>query len=271
MSQGFGNKGGITPREKTILDHPKFKLAGELNSDGKRASFHPYLHLNANDSSKNSPRIVVYTNIEADKSTKSDQIQGELDIIQFEAFLTAIEDACDPTTTFTKEVIELRNYIWMNGQRSEEPKTKGYLMVGRAENGTVWVSLKHFDPKRAAIKFEFGFTQYAKMVSNDGPVEPCVASRRVGRAMVNLWGTYMRDTYRDKTGLPIPKQQNQGGFGGGNGGGFGGQQQGGFGGGNQGGFGGNQGFGGGNQGGGFAGGQQAGGQGSYKADEDLPF
>lgn len=266
MSNGFGgNKGGIQPREKTILDHPKFKLTGDLNSDGKRPTFHPYLHINGNDPSKNSPRIVVYTNIEADKATKSDQIQGELDIIQFEAFLTAIEDAANPLIPFTQEVIELRNYIWMNGQRSEEPKTKAYLIVGRNENGTVYVSLKHFDPKRPAIKFEFGFSVYARMVSNDGPVEPAVASRRVARSLVKLWGGYMRDVYKEKTGLPQPRQQQGGGFGGQQGGGFGGQKPGGFGGGNQGG-----GFGGGNNGGGFNGGFQAGGQG-YKPDDDIPF
>lgn len=256
MSNGFGGKGGIQPRQKTILDHPKFKLTGDLNSDGKRPTFHPYLHINGNDSSKNSPRIVVYTNIEADKATKSDQIQGELDIVQFGAFITAIEDAANPNIKFDKEVIELRNYIWMNGQRSEEPKTKGYLIVGRNENGTVYVSLKHFDNKRPAIKFEFGFSVYARMVSNDGPVEPAVASRRVARSMAKLWGDYMNDEYKDKTGLPQPRQQQ-----GGNGGGFGNNQGGGFG--------GNQGFGGGNQGGGFAGGFQAGG--GYKADDDIPF
>lgn len=264
MSNGF-NKGGIQPREKTILDHPKFKLTGDLNSDGKRPTFHPYLHINANDSSKNSPRIVVYTNVEADKATKSDQIQGELDIIQFEAFLTALEDAANPAIQFTQEVIELRNYIWMNGQRSEEPKTKAYLIVGRNENGTVYVSLKHFDPKRPAIKFEFGFSVYARMVANDGPVEPAVASRRVARSMVKLWGGYMRDVYKEKTGLPQPRQQQGGGGFGGNGGGFGGQKQGG-------GFGGQQGGGGfgGGQSGGFGGGFQAGTP-SYSADDDVPF
>lgn len=260
---GF-NKGGIQPRPKGITDHPNMKLKGELNSDGKRPTFHPYLHQNSNDSSKNAPRIVVYTNVEADKATKSDQIQGELDIIQFEAFITAIEDAADPNIKFDKEIVELRNYIWMNGQRSEEPKTKAYLIVGRNENGTVYVSLKHFDPKRPALKFEFGYSVYARMVSQEGPVEPAVASRRVARAMATLWGTFMRDEYRDKTGLPLPRQPQQGG-------GFGGQQQGGFGGGGFGG--GNQGGGfGGNGGGGFNGGFQAGGnQGGYKPDDDIPF
>lgn len=239
-------KGPITPRPKGITDHPKMKLSGEINSDGKRPTFHPYLHQNSNDPSKNSPRIVVYTNIEADKSSKQDQIQGELDIIQYEAFLGAINDAADPSIDFKQEVIELRNYIWMNGQRSEEPKTKAYLIVGRNENGTVFVSLKHFDPKRAAIRFEFGFTQYARMVSQEGPMEPAVASRRVARAMAKIWSYTMLKEWADKTTLPLPPQRNnqQGGFG---------QQQGGFG---------NQ------QGGGFGGGFQAGNQGGYNADDD---
>lgn len=224
---GF-SKGPMTPRPKGITDHPRFKLTGDLNSDGKRPSFHPYLHQNANDPSKNSPRIVVYTNVEADRATKSDQIQGELDLVQFDAFIQAVEDAANPLVPFTKEVIELRNYIWMNGQRSEEPKTKAYLIVGRNENGTVYVSLKHFDPKRPAIKFEFGFSVYGRYVSNDGQVEPSLASRRTAKAMAKMWSKYMLDEYGAKTTLPLPPQRP--GFGGQQQGGFGGQQQGGFGG-----------------------------------------
>ncbi len=259
MSQGF-NKGGIQPRPKGITDHPLMKLHGELNSSGKRPTFHPYLHQNQNDSSKNAPRIVVYTNDDADKSMKQDQIQGELDLVAYMGFIQAIEDAANPLITdFKQEVIELRNYIWMNGQRSEEPKTKAYLIVGRNENGTVFVSLKHFDPKRAAIKFEFGYTVYVRMVSQEGPMSPAVASRRVAKSMARIWGETMLKEWQEKTGLPIPKQQQQGGgFGGGNKGGFGGgQQQGGFGGGQQ-------------QGGGFGGGFQAGGNGGgYNADDDV--
>lgn len=240
-------KGPITPRPKGITDHPKMKLTGELNADGKRPTFHPYLHQNSNDPSKNSPRIVVYTNLESDKSMKQDQIQGELDIIQYEAFLDAINDAANPLIDFKQEVIELRNYIWMNGQRSEEPKTKAYLIVGRNDNGTVFVSLKHFDPKRSAIRFEFGFSVYARMVKQDGPMEPAVASRRVAKAMAKIWSYTMLKEWADKTTLPLPPQRNnqQGGFGGG-------QQQGGFG--------------GGNQGGGFNGGFQVGG--GYNPDDD---
>ena len=249
---GF-NKGPIAPRPKGITDHPKFKLTGDLNSDGKRPTFHPYLHQNSNDSSKNAPRISVYTNVEADKATKQDHIQGELDIIQFNCFIQAIEDAANPNITFSKEVVELRNYIWMNGQRSEEPKTKAYLIVGRNENGTVYVSLKHFDPKRQAIKFEFGYSTYARAVSNEGPVEPSLASRRAAISYARLWGGYMNDEYREKTGLPVPQQRP----------GFGGQQQGGFGGQQQGGFGGGK-----PAGGGFGGGFQVGG-GSYNADDDI--
>lgn len=256
MSQGF-NKGAIPPRPKGITDHPKMKLTGDLNSDGKRPTFHPYLHQNSNDPSKNSPRIVVYTNIEADKASKQDQIQGELDIVMFDGFLQAIRDAANPTIQFNQEVIELRNYIWMNGQRSEEPKTKGYLIVGRNDNGTVFVSLKHFDPKRPAIKFEFGYSVYARMVSQEGPMEPAVASRRVANAMATLWEKAMYKEWLEKTGLPIPKPRpGQQGFGGQQGG-FGGQQGGGFGGGQQ-------------QGGGFGGGFQAGGNGGgYNADDDV--
>lgn len=215
MSQ---QRGGIAPRKKTILDHPKFKLSGPLNADGKRATFHPYLHINGNDASKNAPRIVVYTNLEADKQSKQDQIQGELGLSDFMTFVDAIRDAADPRVEFKQEIIELRNYIWMNGQRSEEVKTKAYLIVGRKDDGVVYVSLKHFDPRRGAIQFDFGYNEYVRLVRNEGPMEPCVASRRVARAMADLWGSYMKDEYRENTTLPEPRQQQ--GFGGNNQGGF---------------------------------------------------
>ena len=258
MSQGFG-KGPITPRPKGITDHPLQKLHGELNNSGKRPSFHPYLHQNSNDSSKNAPRIVVYTNDDADKQMKQDQIQGELDLVAYLGFIQAIRDAANPNVEFKQEVVELRNYIWMNGQRSEEPKTKAYLIVGRNDTGTVYVSLKHFDPKRAALKFEFGYSVYVRMVAQEGQISPAVASRRVANSMATLWESSMIKEWQDKTGLPIPKQMNQqgGGFGG-NKGGFGGQQQGGFGGQQQGGFGGQGGF-----------GQQAKPAGGYAADDDV--
>ena len=257
MSNGF-NKGPATPREKTITDHPLNKIHGPLNSSGKKPTFHPYLHINGNDSSKNAPRVVVYTNDDQDKSMKQDQITGELDLVTYLGFIDAIFDAANPDKEFTQEVIELRNYIWMNGQRSEEPKTKAYLIVGRNENGTVYVSLKHFDPKRAALKFEFAHGVYTRLVSQEGAVAPAVASRRVARAQAELWKATMLKMWQEKTGLPIPKQMNQGGFGGNNGG-FGGQKQGGFGGGQQ-------------QGGGFGGGFQAGGNGgggNYNAADDT--
>lgn len=238
-------QGGIQPRKKTVLDLPKFKLVGELNADGKRPTFHPYLHVNANDQSKNSPRIVVYTNLESDKQMKQDQIQGEMDLDVFLAFIDGIRDAADPSKDFKKETYDLRNYIWMNGQRSEEAKTKAYLIVGRKENGVVFVSLKHFDTRRPAIAFDFGFNEYTRMVSNEGPIEPAVASRRIARARAKMWETYMLDEFRDNHAQPQPKQQQ----------GYGGNQNGGgnYGGNNNTGYGGNNnrgGYGGGNQGGG---------------------
>lgn len=238
-------QGGIQPRKKTVLDLPKFKLAGDLNADGKRPTFHPYLHINANDQSKNSPRIVVYTNLESDKQTKQDQIQGEMDLDVFLAFIAGIRDAADPTKDFKKETYDLRNYIWMNGQRSEEAKTKAYLIVGRKENGVVYVSLKHFDTRRQAIAFEFGLNEYTRMVSNEGPIEPAVASRRVANARATIWERYMLDEYRDNHAQPLPRQQQ----GGGNNGYGNNQRNGNQGGGNYGGN--NYGGGNGNSGGGY--------------------
>lgn len=257
-------RGGMQPRQKTKADHPIYKMKGAVNSDGKRPTIQFYLHVNANDPSKNAPRCVVYTNSVNDKATKTDQVQGEMDIQIFNSIMDAINDAADPTKEFKQETIELLNFTWMGGQRSNEPMPKAYVIVARRDSGVVFISLKHFDKNRAAIPFDFGFSEFARLLGEGGNPDAVKESRRAARSMAKMWSDVVNKEYLERMELPQPKPQqgfggNNGGFGGGNGGFGGGQNN----------FKQNNGF---NQGGGFGGQQaQSNAPAAYDFDNDTLF
>lgn len=164
MSGNFGNP---QPREKTVLDHPRYKIYGPRLDGGKGApTFHLFYNVNRDDGAKSAPRIYVYTNQDSDQGNSNGRIDANIDMNVALTFLKLIEKAANAPIGQTYESVGIQNlaYVWKQKQRSEKPMQQSTIVVGREPDGRVYMSLLHFNKERPRIKFYFGFSQFHKFV-----------------------------------------------------------------------------------------------------------
>lgn len=164
MSGNFGNP---QPREKTVLDHPRYKIYGPRLDGGKGApTFHLFYNVNRDDGAKSAPRIYVYTNQDADQGNNNGRIDANIDMNVALTFLKLIEKAANTPMGQAYESVGIQNlaYVWKQKQRSEKPMQQSTMVVGREPDGRVYMSLLHFNKERPRIKFYFGFSQFHKFV-----------------------------------------------------------------------------------------------------------
>lgn len=162
-----GNFGNPQPREKTVLDHPRYKIYGPRLEGGKGApTFHLFYNVNRDDGAKSAPRIYVYTNQDADQGNNNGRIDANIDMNVALTFLKLIEKAANTPVGQPYESVGIQNlaYVWKQKQRSEKPMQQSTIVVGREPDGRVYVSLLHFNKERPRIKFYFGFSQFHKFV-----------------------------------------------------------------------------------------------------------
>lgn len=215
-------------RKKTAMDHAKLKLYGERIDGAKQApSFAWYLTEDGN------PRIDVYTGVDGDKD--NGRIRAAMDIKVAMFVCELIKRAIDNDGP-CRFYVENSNYTWYQGQRSEQPKVLSKTVVGKAEDGRVYITVIAKD--RPTATFYFTSPYFHKSLDGDGsPMDKALESQLYAKGYVSiveqLLATVSALTYK----TPEPRQGGQNGQGGGNRGGQGGgwKQQGGQGGGNRGG------------------------------------
>lgn len=193
---------------------------------------------------RNNPRVIVATNDPALKNPENQygRITAALDPVVFFSFLEFIEK-CVRSTGPTKYKIENFNHGYANGQRSQEIEHLSNLIIGRDEEGHIYLSVTSTKANWPVIKFNFGFAdrRYHHVVKGDGsPLSTVETSQLVAMAYYRLLqqlAASVMDTHYEEP--PAPQGgfnkggKPGGGYGnrqGGGGGGYGGQRPGGGGG-----------------------------------------
>jgi hypothetical protein len=208
-------------RKKIALDNRKLGLIGLIGPGMKPSSLGWGLY-------SNNPRIIVYTNDPGD-TVDYGKIAAHLDTPTFYAFIDAIRLAADDKLPDGKVVFQNKNFIYPKGQRSETPVIQSQLVVGRDEDGAIWISV--LAKERPKIKFYFITPEFHTLLNGKGePLGKGLVSQMYARAYASMLEQMYGHLSVTEYVEPVKKpQQGQGGAGqgGGNRGGYGGQQSGG--------------------------------------------
>ena len=156
----FGN---LPPRKKIALDNRKLSLFAPCPSAaGKIASLAWRLV-------SNNPRITVYTNDPADMTEKNSNglIAAALDAPVFFLLMKLIYKIID-SPNGTKEKIENKNYIFPGGKRSDKPVIVSEIIVGKDDDGVVFLSVVAYDKTRPRIKFELVPSEFHSLYHQNG-------------------------------------------------------------------------------------------------------
>ncbi len=229
---------------------------------------------------RENPRITVKTNDPGDEQNSYGKITGAMDPVTWGVLMQHIKDLIKNPVKDIKVIDNLNNY--KGGQKFDEPQHINRTLVGRDDDGRIWIKL--LEEGRPSPTFYFGPPKYHNLIRMDKtPVPAGEASQLYAQAVVKMLTEVMttsmgkRDDGEEDTAAanaqaaqrPAGQGVWQGRQGGGGGGGWQGRQGGGGGGwqGRQGGGGGGwqnrQGGGGGgqwqNRGGNGGGGGQGGG------------
>jgi hypothetical protein len=152
MSQQFKK------REKTALDHMKLRMYGEKIDGSKDSpSFLFYMTMDGN------PRIDVYTGVQGDKD--NGLIRAAMDIRTARGFLKLMQHVVDQDGA-CRFYIENQAYSWPGGKRSEKPSMTSRTVVGKAEDGRVYVSVIADGRPKAIFYMSSPF--FHKMTDSEG-------------------------------------------------------------------------------------------------------
>lgn len=218
------NNSRFPERKKMVLDNEKLRLRAP-NAKGKMASLNWGLY-------SNNPRLTVYTN-DPDDTVDNGVIRAALDAPTFFAFLELLSEAINSREAFRKKIDNL-NFTFPGGRRSETPSVVSSLIIGREDDGTIYISVAA--PRRPVVKFPFTNPDFHNFYHGDGTqYSKADISNVYARSYLRMLSTLMTVAMDTNYTPPKPREDNGGGFKGKSGGG---------------------GYGGGNKGGSYGGGRQ---------------
>ena len=111
---------------------------------------------------KNNPYIRVYTGDPADENerTKNGRIQAELDLPHMYLIFQLIRTAVSKENGW-KNCLEIKNFIFPGGKKSEKPVNTCDIWVGKDKEGCVYISLiDKLIKDRPVIKFDIAMNGY---------------------------------------------------------------------------------------------------------------
>lgn len=121
------------PREKNAFDNAALKLVG-VPENGNKA---PQLAVNI---TKNRAVLTVFTNDPNDTKDYG-KIRVQLTGPYFNAVLYLLEQAAQGKLEGGRKFIEIKDFAFPGGKRTEQPIVLGRVIVGRDEDGLVWISV----------------------------------------------------------------------------------------------------------------------------------
>ena len=145
-------------RKKIALDESKLKLSGPQQDGGRgRPTLAVGLH-------KNQPRLDVYTNDPNDK-TDNGRIRAAMDSLTFFALLESLNQVIESPGKIMKAV-QNRGYSFRGGKRSEQPETLSTTIVGKDDDGRVYIEV--VAERRPRIKFYFLSSNWHHLMDQSG-------------------------------------------------------------------------------------------------------
>lgn len=152
-------------RKRIALNNSKLSLSAPLPG-----AKNVYSTLSV-DIYKNNPRIEVSTkdpNLQG-KENDFGKIRAAMDTPMFFAFLAMLKEAIDSNNPMERRIENL-NHTYEGGQRSQEIQLVSTLVVGRDQEGHVYVSVLPVKPGWPKIKFVFGVPdqRFHRFLNTDG-------------------------------------------------------------------------------------------------------
>lgn len=220
MAYNDKQKPAFPPKPKGPLDNDKITLYTPVpGQPGKKSRLIWGMF-------QNNPRVIVYTNNEANSSKENDfgKITAALDAPVFFGLLELLESLTEKPND-TKFKIENKNYTWFGGRRSETPVLVSELWVGKDKEGAMWISVTASG--RPKIVFYFEFSDYHFFLHGDGtPMSKqegsVVACRSYCKLLRGMYENLLVTSYVDPNIAKAAKEAAQSG--GGNRGGYSPQQ-----------------------------------------------
>lgn len=145
------------PRKKIALDNPKLTMYAP-NSVGKSARL-------AWGLVDNNPRITVHTNDPNDSNNDYGRISAHLDATTLYAIFELLKATIDAPGK-CRDKIDCLKYTFPNGKRSDKPSVTASVVVGKDENGVIWISLSAY--QRPQIQFKFSNPDFHHFIHEDG-------------------------------------------------------------------------------------------------------
>lgn len=207
------NNGRSYPqRKKNALDNRHLKLSAPCPSAaGKWSTLGWGLYKN------DMPRMTVYTNDPADSGNDNGMIRAPMRAPDFFALMAWLNKLKEMTTA-TRHKIELKDYIYPGGKRSNDKVVVAILWVGRDEEGVIWISPQSTDNSRPKIKFPMGPADWSNWIDAQGTeVNKAEISALYTDSYVTMISRVMEQLLVSEYKEPEQKQNNNGGGGGGGG------------------------------------------------------
>jgi uncharacterized membrane protein YgcG len=190
------------PRPKTVLNHRSLSMYAP-NGEGKFSNL-------SFDIKKNDVLITVRTNIPADANNDYGRLQAQVPLDKFYTFLEMVEAAALADQPFRWAYEHKDRKFIGQGKMTDGPVLLYRLVVGREENGVVYISVVL--EKRPNIKFSFLNDTKTTFKDSDGNEMPknleskFLALGKI-KAIREFVGVVVKELYKH----PEPKQQNGGG------------------------------------------------------------
>lgn len=208
------------PRVKTILDSDKLSLSTQA-PEGKG-----YSKMFWTVTSTGNPHLVVYTNVPNDRD--NGKIEAKLNLVSYYQLVLLLKEVITgPSTKDGKPfgyVMENKNFRWFGKEKSKDVEVLTKIVIGKDEDGKVFISLLSADKDRPKIKFEFGKREWHDFMYRDGtPLSAGDVSQMHAMTWVEMVPNIITTMCTNNYKHPEPKNKDGGGGGGYNrGGGSGG-------------------------------------------------
>ncbi len=172
----FNNEGfGGVSQVKNSIDNTIIKVYGKKLENGTGA---PSLSVKLVQTRADMQiRVDVYTNVANDK--EKGLIRQDFSIYSFNWFLEQMELALhgnaamgiEPIKADQRISLDVSDYVWAGGKRSDSPMLKNKLFFGRNPEGLYFISLVNYDSSRPKIQFFLELPNRMAFVKNGQPLK----------------------------------------------------------------------------------------------------
>jgi hypothetical protein len=177
-----------TEKKYSIFDFEKLSL---MSTQGKaKLKFGIY---------RNNPRVTVYTNEQDDAKNNYGMITAALDPIAFGSLLELLDDLANkPGANNVKYKVDSLTLVQNEESRQRETKLTASVVVGRDEEGVIWISV--IADGRPKFKFEFGNFKFHKFFHPDGTQMTkaelsTIAAKATVKFLNSIFATYVTNNY----------------------------------------------------------------------------